>query len=202
MCKVIIFSSKCQEFAPEVLCRIKSLTDYLSASTDNLCRWLNLTQILQIIYLYQLCRWLNLSQISQISQMFFRLNGRPASTDNHQLTAADNHSTTWKVECPSGASGSYPGVERSETLGIMTPIVMRLKNANINVHGGYTRVFLFLSKNLISCEPQFEAFLLCLPFKIRQLATYLQSVLLARWLCLPFKIRQLATSAESAECER
>ena len=51
MCKVIIFSSKCQEFAPEVLCRIKSLTDYLSASTDNLRKWLNLSQI---IFLYQL----------------------------------------------------------------------------------------------------------------------------------------------------
>ena len=95
MCKVIIFSSKCQEFAPEVLSRIKSLTDYLSASTDNLHRWLNLSQILQIIYLHQPLQVVkSLTDFTDFTDVFSDYNGRPASTDNHQLTAADNRSTT------------------------------------------------------------------------------------------------------------
>ena len=67
------------------------------------------------------------------------------------------------------------------------------KNANITCLVGNFRVILFLSKYLISCEPQFAASLLCLPFKIRQLATNQKRSSIICWLCLPFKIRQLAT---------
>ena len=89
---------------PRSALHIISHTDYSSASTDNLRKWLNLSQILQIIYLHQPLQVVK--SLTDFTDVFSDYNGRPASTDNHQLTAADNHSTTWKVECPSGASGS------------------------------------------------------------------------------------------------
>ena len=55
----------------------KSLTDfanYLSAST------------LQVVK--------SLTDFTDFTDVFSDYNGRPASTDNHQLTVADNHSTT------------------------------------------------------------------------------------------------------------